>query len=70
MSLSTWLHNSKVSFSVVSHNDKEYLVCKRDVGSHYIHFVEDLQTGNRAFNSNEVSSDNTDDVVRQLINNL
>lgn len=69
---SSWLNNGKVSFVVVEHANKKCLVCLRDVGSHQVHYVEDLQTGKRVINPGPASleSNELDLIVKNLIETL
>ncbi|AKO92692.1 hypothetical protein BEH_11660 [Priestia filamentosa] len=71
--LSNWLYNNKVSFSVVSHQDKKYLVCTGDVVSHKVHFVECLDTGKRIVPTEQPqisTGQDMDTFVRELISSL
>ncbi|WP_226639295.1 hypothetical protein [Priestia flexa] len=67
MSLSIWLSNHKVAFSLVPYEDKQYLVCTGNIGFQKVHFVEDLQTGKRAVNHNHAMLESGPDVDRLVI---
>lgn len=73
MSLSTWLSNGKVTFSIVRPENKNLLVCTSNVGSHKVIFVENLETGKRVFPTESQyinSGKEMDDIVLQLAEQL
>lgn len=74
MSNSTWLNNSKVTFSIVNVQDKDILVCIKTTGIGEIKFIEDLKTGKRIFpeigQQNLTTQYETDNFVRLLAEQL
>ena len=45
--VSTWLHNNSVKMSIVTHENRDYLVYINTTGNLYPKLVEDIQTGKR-----------------------
>lgn len=72
MPISTWLYNNKVTFAVVTKNEKSYLVCAANDTFSNIKYVEDLKTGEKVFPTQDQrqSLPHGDDLVRALIDQM
>lgn len=66
----TRLHNNKVSFSIITKNDVEFLICTSITGSQRVRYVENLRTGKKAFPTIEQVRSVSDDSVPFPTTNL
>ncbi|MCM0627020.1 hypothetical protein M5J14_21200 [Lysinibacillus sp. OL1_EC] len=71
--MTVWFSNNRVETSVVTVSSRDFIVCKRIVGSHAIVFVEDIRTGKRAFPDTDNAGFDlaqSEKIARELIQQL